>query len=160
MPYLSADIRTLIHGDAWHGPSWTDVLEHLNVQQATRRVIPGVHNIFELVHHTGAWAGEVARRLGGAQPGMPPEGDFPAPDTDVSPSTWEAAVAALVANHDTLLAALENFDESKLDERVGAERDAPTGTGVTYRTMIAGALAHTAYHAGQAMMLRRAIERG
>jgi hypothetical protein len=158
MPYLASDIRALFEGNAWHGPSWSDVVKDLNADWAGRRVIPGVHTIYELVHHTGAWAGEVARRLGGAQPQMPPEGDFPATGTPVTNKSWEAAVANLMHANDRLLTAIVAFDDARLDQHIGATRDAPLGTGVSYRTMIAGALAHTAYHAGQAMMLRRALE--
>lgn len=158
MSYLVSDIRSLVAGDAWHGPSWRDVLDGLDARQAGTRILPTGHTIYELVHHTAAWAGEVALRLGGARPAMPREGDFPPNDDTVDVAAWQAVKERLTAAHDELIAAIEGFDANRLDERIGTDRDAPLGSGVSYRATIAGLLAHTAYHAGQAMMLRRAIE--
>jgi uncharacterized damage-inducible protein DinB len=158
MAYLVSDIRTLITGDAWHGPSWSEVLQGLNAQQATRRVLPAVHTIYELAHHTAAWAAEVARRLGGKAPSLPAEGDWPPSNASVDDVEWHRVVEGLTSAHNELFAAIERFDSSRLDERIGTTRDAPLGSGVSYRATIAGILAHTAYHAGQAMMLRRALE--
>lgn len=158
MSYLVSDIRSVLAGDAWHGPSWRGVLNGLDARQAALRVLPTAHTIYELVHHTAAWAAEVARRLGGASPRMPHEGDFPPNDTVVDDAAWQRATARLTAAHEELLVAIERFDVHRLDERIGAERDAPLGSGVSYRATIAGLLAHSAYHAGQAMQLRRAIE--
>ncbi|MGQ0643253.1 MAG: DinB family protein [Gemmatimonadaceae bacterium] len=158
MAYLVSDIRTLIAGDAWHGPSWSEVLNGINAQQAVLRVLPTVHTIYDLVHHTAAWAGEVGRRLRGKPPSVPTEGDWPPSNTRVDDAEWRRVVAGLYAAHDELFAAIEDFDPNRLDERIGTDRDAPLGSGVSYRATIAGVLAHTAYHAGQAMMLRRAIE--
>jgi len=158
MAYLVADIRSIVDGDAWHGPSWRVVLDGVDAERATRRILPPAHTIYELVHHTAAWAGEVARRLRGHEPSMPAEGDFPTTTSRVSDEEWRRVVARLNDAHQELIAVIEQFDETGLDERIGTSRDAPLGSGVTYRTMIAGLLAHTAYHAGQAMMLRRATE--
>ena len=158
MAYLTADIRSIVQGDAWHGPSWRDVLAGLSAEQAAQRVVPSAHTIYELVHHTAAWAGEVTQRLGGRDPQIPAEGDFPPNDVAVDDAAWQRAASRLTAVHDELLTAIKRFEPERLNERVGVERDAPLGSGVTYRSMIAGVFAHTAYHAGQAMMLRRAIE--
>jgi len=158
MAYLVADIRSIVDGDAWHGPSWRVVLDGVDAERATRRILPTVHTIYELVHHTAAWAGEVARRFRGNAPSQPAEGDFPPTTSGVSEAEWRRVVARLNEAHQELVAGIEQFDEARLDERIGTTRDAPLGSGVTYRATIAGVLAHTAYHAGQAMMLRRAME--
>ena len=158
MAYLTADIRSVVAGEAWHGPSWRDVLSGISAQQASQRIVPGAHTIYELVHHTAAWAGEVARRLNGAPPGTPLEGDFPPNDIVVDDAAWERAVSRLNEAHEELRAAVKRFDPNRLEERIGGERDAALGSGLTYRATIAGLFAHTAYHAGQAMLLRRAIE--
>jgi uncharacterized damage-inducible protein DinB len=158
MSYLVSDIRSIVSGDAWHGPAWQDVLAGVDARQAARRVLPGAHTIYELVHHTAAWAGEVARRLAGGTAAMPREGDWPPNDLAVDDAEWQRVIRRLGTAHEELLAAIERFDAKRLDERVGTERDAPLGSGVSYRATIAGLLAHTAYHAGQAMLLRRTIE--
>lgn len=160
MSYLVSEIRSVVAGDAWHGPSWRDVLAGLNAQQAAQRIVPTAHTIYELVHHTAAWAGEVARRFGGGAPRMPQEGDYPPNDVVIDEAAWQRAITRLSDAHDELAVAIERFDAQRLDERIGTDRDAPLGSGVSYRATIAGLLAHTAYHAGQAMLLRRAIEGG
>lgn len=158
MSYLVADIRAVVAGNAWHGPAWTDVLDGISPRQAVHRVLPGTHSMYELVHHTAAWAAEVARRLEGADPAMPREGDWPEPKTQLDDSTWRHAREQLVASHNALFDAIERFDVTRLDEVCGTATSAAIGSGQTYRSMLAGLLAHTAYHAGQAMLLRRAME--
>jgi uncharacterized damage-inducible protein DinB len=155
MTYLASDIRTLIAGDAWHGPAWSEILRGVDAQQAARHVLPGVHSIYELAHHTAAWAGEVCQRLGGKAPSLPAEGDWPSSEQGVDAAEWRRVADRVTTAHDALLAAIDRFDPARLDDRIGVTRDAPLGSGVTYRAMIAGIFAHTAYHAGQAMLLRR-----
>jgi hypothetical protein len=160
MSYLVNDIRAVVSGNAWHGPAWEDVLDGLTARQAAQSVLPGTHSIYELVHHTAAWAAEVARRLDGAQPGMPREGDWPQPARNIADGEWQRVREQLVAAHNKLFDAIERFDVTRLDEVCGTESSAPIGSGQTYRSMLAGLLAHTAYHAGQAMLLRRGIFTG
>jgi hypothetical protein len=61
----------------------------------------------------------------------------------------------LFSSHEDLLLALRRFPAPRLAERVGGTRDAPLGTGVSYREMILGALQHDAYHSGQIALLRK-----
>lgn len=158
MSYLVADIHAVVTGNAWHGPAWEDVLDGIDARQATRRVLPGTHSMYDLVHHTAAWAAEVARRLDGATPAMPSEGDWPEPREQVDEREWQRVREQLVTSHNKLFDAIERFDVTRLDEVSGTATSAALGSGQTYRSMLAGLLAHTAYHAGQAMLLRRAME--
>ena len=48
-------------------------------------------------------------------------------------------------------------DPARLHESVGPARDAPLGTGVTFYGMLHGLIQHDAYHAGQIVLLKRAI---
>lgn len=158
MGYLTSDLRSIVSGDAWHGPSWRDVLTGVDARQAALRVLPSAHTIYELVHHTAAWAGEVARRLDGAKASEPAEGDYPPATATVDDAAWQDVRERLESAHEAVIAAIERLDPARLSERVGGDRDAPLGSGVSYRATIAGLLAHSAYHAGQAMQLLRAIE--
>jgi uncharacterized damage-inducible protein DinB len=47
------------------------------------------------------------------------------------------------------------FDEARLADRVGQQRDAALGTGSTYYAMLHGAVQHNLYHAGQIALLRK-----
>ena len=68
------------------------------------------------------------------------------------------AIRLLRQAGDTLDRTLASFPPAKLGDIVGgAERDAPTGTGVTYAAMLHGLAQHNAYHGGQVAMLRKAL---
>lgn len=106
-----------------------------------------------MLHLTG-WTREVASRLEGKEPKPPALGDWPEMGT-VDDARWDAARADLFSAHGELVAALGRFPASRLKDNVGGERDAPLGTGVSYREMILGALQHDAYHAGQISLLKK-----
>ena len=61
--------------------------------------------------------------------------------------------------HITLAAAVARFPEARWRDKVGGERDAPLGTGVSYAAMLAGLLQHDAYHGGQVGLLRKTLRR-
>ncbi len=152
-----ADQVLLAHdGPAWHGAALAENLHGLSAQEAAARPVAGGHSIWEIVLHAAAWAGEVRRRLGGGRPTLPAEGDWPAV-TDTSARAWSAAREHLRASHESLALAVRAFPAKRWTERVGEERDAPLGTGVTYAAMVSGLLQHSGYHGGQIGLLRRAL---
>lgn len=145
-------IREAISGQPWHGPSLAAVSEGLDADIAAARPIEAAHSIWEIVLHLTGWTREVVRRLEGGKPGQPATGDWP----ETHGASWNDARDDLFSAHDELLAALTRFPESRLSDIVGGVRDAPLGTGVTYRDMILGALQHDAYHGAQIALLRKA----
>ncbi|MCC6316324.1 MAG: DinB family protein [Gemmatimonadaceae bacterium] len=155
--FIADQLHRLHVGDAWHGPSMHEALDGVTAAMAVSRPVPNAHNIAEYVHHIAAWAGEVTMRLGGREPQMPEAGDFPEPLWHLTDDEWAALRDKLDRAHEGLAAAILAFDVSRLDEPVGTARDAPTGTGVTYAAMLHGLVQHDAYHAGQLVMLRRAL---
>lgn len=150
-------LRRLHDGDAWHGPSITEALEGVTARQATMRPVAGGHTIYELTGHLAAWTGEVLQRLQGRPPQLPDEGDFPEPVAEISEDEWQAVKTRLAERHTSLAEALTHFDKSRLSDHVGPTRDAATGTGVTFYAMVHGLIQHDAYHAGQIMILRKAL---
>ena len=75
---LAEQVEGALSGPAWHGASLEENLKGLTPELAAARPVPEAHSIWELVLHITAWAGEVTRRLAGAEPAMPAEGDWPA----------------------------------------------------------------------------------
>lgn len=141
--------------DPWHGPSLADLLAGVSAAQAAARPIPDAHSIWELVLHLAAWTGEVERRLGGASPSLPAEGDWPEVG-DPSEERWAETKEDLARRHAALLAAVEAFPPERLDMVIGeSDRDAPLGTGVTYALTLRGVAEHMAYHAGQIALLKK-----
>ncbi len=158
---IADEIHRSHAGQPWHGPSVSAVLEGVTAAEAATRAIVGAHSIWELVLHVAAWRGEVARRLGGGLPGMPAEGDWPeVPDpgwSAKSEAAWGAAKERLAAAEAVLQKAIATFPAARLGETVGGEANAALGTGTSYAVMLHGVAQHDAYHAGQVMLLRKAL---
>lgn len=156
-------VRDLHHahaGDPWHGPSRASVLADVSAPEATRRPPGGAHSIWELVLHMTAWNGEVARRVRGAAPKEPPEGDWPAAPAAPTEAAWVEAKRRLDTAHEALVSAVRDFPVERLGATVGTGRDAPLGSGVSYGAMLRGVLQHDAYHTGQVAVLKRLLRDG
>jgi uncharacterized damage-inducible protein DinB len=154
---LTGALRRILEGEAWHGPSVQEALAGLTADDAAARPIAGAHTIYELTHHLAAWTGEVERRLQGSAPGYPPEGDFPEPGLAIDEAAWAKALEELKARHASLIEATSQLTPERLNDRVGSLSPAFTGTGVSIYAMLHGLVQHDAYHAGQIVMLRRAL---
>ena len=155
--YLAELLEKAHADDPWHGPSVADTLDGLTAEQAAAHPIPGAHSIWELVLHLAAWQGEATRRLEGNAPALPEEGDWPAVG-EISETAWQSALERLDATHGRLLETLARLTDADLDRAGGSLSDRALGTGVTYRTMVVGVLQHAAYHSGQIVVLRKALE--
>lgn len=153
------ELQRSLDGDAWHGAPLARLLDGVTAATAAARPIPGGHTIWEIVVHVTAWVREVARRLDGGVPWIPPEADWPeVKETDEA--AWTAVVADVRTAHDELLAALARFPEERLDEIVGGERDAPLGVGVSWHVVLHGVSQHNAAHGGQVALLKKEIAKG
>jgi uncharacterized damage-inducible protein DinB len=153
---LLADLRRIYEGNAWHGPAVLNAIQDVTAAQAASRPIPAAHTIYELTHHIAAWIGETASRLQGNPPGMPADGDFPPRSFTVDDATWSDVRARLERRQAELLEAVNAFDAGRLDEPVkpgNVNVDGP----VTYRALLSGIAQHSAYHAGQIVLLRKAL---
>lgn len=153
--FIVDQLVRVVNGDAWHGPSLADALDGVDAAMAARRPLPNGHSIYELTHHVGAWAHEVACRLNGRDPQMPERGDFPRRITRLGAAKWSETLTRMGEAQASLVAAVRAFDESRLGERVGSLYSGPLGTGMTYQGMLLGLVQHNAYHAGQIVLLKR-----
>lgn len=152
---LCHEIHCSVHGSAWHGPSLLESLEDIDAAEAARHPVPGAHSILEIGFHALGWIEEVTRRLKNGQPALPERGDWPT-GKKTGGGTWEALPGLIAEAAARLEADLAAFPPERLDEVIGSPNP-PLGTGVTYAAMIHGLAQHNAYHAGQIMILRRAL---
>jgi uncharacterized damage-inducible protein DinB len=152
---LISDLERGHAGDPWHGPSRAAVLSDVSAEEAGWCPPGGVHSIWEIVLHMTGWTGEMASRLRGAPPRLPAAGDWPAIPPAATDAEWQHALKALDVAHRELVDALREMNPASLGERMGIARDAPLGTGVSYRTMLRGITQHDAYHTGQIAILRK-----
>lgn len=155
-PALAALLRKGYFSDPWHGPATVDLLFDVPFAAAAARPIPDGHSIWEIVLHMTAWQREVIRRLGGAEPQSPEEGDWP-PPPEFDQRSWDAARADLGASLEQLASAVAALSDKELRVLVGPLRDPALGSGTTRAEMVAGVLQHNAYHSGQIALLRKAI---
>jgi uncharacterized damage-inducible protein DinB len=154
---LLGDLRRIYEGNAWHGPSVLEAIRDVTADQAGARPIPGAHTIYELTHHIGAWIGETTSRLQGNPPGSPADGDFPPRTLTVDAEAWVEVCTRLERRQAELLEAATAFDAGRLDEPVNPNsRKSGDGSG-TFRALLSGIAQHSAYHAGQIMVLRKAL---
>lgn len=147
-------------GDPWHGSSRAALLADVTADEARRRPGATVHSIWELVLHMTAWTREVTRRLRGGKAAEPEMGDWPALPAAPDERTWRAALAALDAAHVAVRETLRDLDASRLTTRVGDERNAALGTGVTFAQTINGLVQHDAYHSGQIAVVKKLLRAG
>lgn len=151
---LIAELNAAVNGDPWHGPSLNDLLNNINWQSAIQHPIKNAHSIAELVLHIIAWTEEVTNRLDGNEPGMPQRGDWPQVK-ELDEVKWQSIIDELRTVNAQLAQKLETIPESFLLTKVGVNRDAPLGTGITYEAMLSGLTQHHAYHGGQIALLSK-----
>lgn len=149
-------LRRSFDGEAWHGPALSEALEGVSANEAADHPIARAHSIWEITLHATGWADEVARRLGGATPGEPEQGDWPTVG-EPSEAVWLSTLQRLAEARTAVLQAVEQLPAEKFEERLGTA-DAPLGTGHTHAGMIVGLAQHNVYHAGQIVILRKALE--
>jgi uncharacterized damage-inducible protein DinB len=145
-------------GDPWHGSPLKTILKGVTAEQAARTPPNGAHSIWELVLHITAWRNETTRRAAGAPASEPAEGDYPLVG-DPTAARWKAALAALDASHEHLVAAVRGMSDADLLKPTNDPRNRPLGTGVTYYELFHGIVQHDAYHAGQIAILQKIMAR-
>jgi len=154
---LRQDLHEVYDGDPWHGSSITSVLDGVDADVASRRSIPSVHTIWELVLHMAVWTREVASRVRGADAKSPPE-DWPAPRFGGGEPAWQAAKEDLAEAQKELELAVNGLKPEDLMRWIGDQRDPSLGTGLPVGTVIRGLMQHHTYHQGQIALLKRAAE--
>ena len=146
---IADEIGRALRGDAWHGPSLSEVLSGLTAEDAIQRPIPAAHNLWELVLHITSWSNIARRRITGGQ-AEPYEGeDWPLP-SGTSEERWVEACTALADSHERLREVVAGLSDEDL------ARNAPQSNR-TIAAMLHGVTQHGAYHGGQIAILRKAI---
>jgi uncharacterized damage-inducible protein DinB len=154
---LLADLRRIYEGNAWHGPSVLEALQDVTTAQAATRPVPDAHSIYELTHHIAAWIGETTSRLQGNPAGNPVDGDFPPRLAPVDDTAWADVRARLERRQAELLETVSGFDAARLDDVVNPKNRKDSDGPVTFRALLSGLAQHSAYHAGQIVLLKKAF---
>ena len=136
----------------WHGPSVLEALESVTAVQASAVPAVGSHSIWALVLHIAVWAEVPLRRLNN-EPAkdLTESDDFPPLPAEPSEAEWDLAKRRMVNAYATLAETVAMLSPDELDEIVVEQQ-------YSARTMLNGVIEHGVYHAGQIMLLRRALE--
>lgn len=146
-------LERAFEGDAWHGPSVSEILSDISAEQAAARPLEAVHSIWEIVLHVTVWKRTVRERLQGQPiPSLPDEEDWPAV-VDTSCSAWGEAVGQLRVEYELLREEASKWRSRDLRETTEGQR-------YTVYEMLHGVLQHDLYHAGQIAILKKAAPVG
>ena len=136
-------------GDAWHGPNLMSVLDGISAEDASKHSIPNAHSIWELVHHIAAWNTISQHRVAGETVEVTTERDFP-PVWEVSETAWKRALEQLVESRARLRDTVKALTDDQLESKA-------TGPDYTRYQILHGVVQHDLYHAGQIVMLKKAL---
>jgi len=148
-------LKCAYEGEAWHGPSLREILADVTAEQAAARPLPNAHSIWELVLHIAAWENAARNVLEGLPINVPPEENFPT-ISDTSEAAWQDALATLETVHHGLRAAIARSTDADLDTLVDNK---DTGRRYSVYCLLHGVVQHDLYHAGQIVMLKKALAR-
>jgi len=145
---LADQLSKALNGDAWHGPSWREVLEGIGREAALQRPIPDAHTIGEILLHATTWNDVVRGRLQGESPKVSGAEDWPAASFPEEAS-WSAVLTRFQETGKALVETVEQFPAEKLNDK-------RPGTQGTWYDLIVGQLQHLLYHASQVALLKKA----
>lgn len=145
---LADQIHRAFWGESWHGPSVREVLAGVSAEDAAAHPIAGAHSIWELVLHMTSGYVLVLRRVGGEEAQLSPQEDWP-PVRETSPEAWRESQHTLDRLNQQLQSAVRAFPTERLLRELGSEHAA--------YTQFCGAPQHDLYHAGQIVILKKAL---
>lgn len=147
---LADTIHRAYAGDAWHGPSVSEVMEGIDAVEASSKH-GDAHTIWELTLHITSWLDIVRRRLEGEKlddTNLTITDDWPPAPKEVTEARWSETKAAVGMAAERLERVVAAFPETRLDEQV-------PGKDYSYSVMLHGAAQHALYHAGQIALLKK-----
>ena len=136
-------------GEAWHGPSLSELLADVDAAKAAAHPVGGAHSIWELVLHLATWDRTVAGRLREWHGRDPSDSENFPTVAATTESAWKAARESLASAHRDLEEAVSTWPDDHLGETV------PNKPYSVY-VMLHGAVQHELYHAGQIALLKKA----
>jgi uncharacterized damage-inducible protein DinB len=145
---LADQIRRAFWGESWHGPSVREVLAGVSAEEAAAHPVAEAHSIWEVVLHMTGGYNLVLRRVRGERAQLAPNEEWP-PVEDVSSDAWRSTQHTLEQLNQELQSAVRAFPGERLSQEMGSEYSA--------YTQFLGAPQHDLYHAGQIVVLKKAL---
>jgi uncharacterized damage-inducible protein DinB len=145
---LADQISRAFSGESWHGPSVRDVLEGVSAEDAAAHPIADAHSIWEIVLHLVAGYRLVLRRVRGEHAQLSPDEEWP-PVAESSSEAWRESQRTLEELNQQLQSAVRAFPAERLSQELGSQYAA--------YIQFCGAPQHDLYHAGQIVILKKAL---
>ena len=124
----------------------TEILADIEEDLARSQPIARTHTILELTLHISAWLKIARERLSASENRDPsPDENWPA-----IRNSWREALIELETEVRALENAIRSFPDDRLDQM------APADEPQTFYVLLHGVVQHSAYHAAQIMLLKRA----
>ena len=141
-------MKQMVYGEAWYGPSLSELLDGVDAAVACAHPIQGTHSIWEIVLHLITTQELILDRIRNVSRPFTPGDEWP-PVDDMSESAWKSAAANLLDGDEKVRAAVAGFAEKDLD------RPLVEGSSSAYNNFH-GYVQHAIYHAGQIGLLIKA----
>lgn len=148
MELIADQISRAFRGESWHGPSVTEVLAGVSAEDAAAHPVPGAHSIWEIVLHMTGGYKLVLGRVRGDEAQFTPEDEWP-PVATRTAEAWRESQHVLEQLNQELVSAVRVFPAERLSHKLGSDYSA--------FTQFAGAPQHDLYHAGQIVVLKKAL---
>jgi uncharacterized damage-inducible protein DinB len=145
---LADQISRAYRGESWHGPSVREVLEGVSAEDAAAHPVRGAHSIWEIVLHLVGGYRLVLGRVRGEHAQLSPDEEWP-PVAEPSSEAWREIQRTLEELNQQLQAAVRAFPADRLSQELGSPYPA--------YIQFCGAPQHDLYHAGQIVILKKAL---
>jgi uncharacterized damage-inducible protein DinB len=146
---LADQIGRAFRGQSWHGPSVREVLEGVSAEDAAAHPIAGAHSIWEIVLHLLAGYRLVLGRVRGEHAQLSPDEEWPPVAGLGSEEAWRESQRTLEELNQQLQRAVRAFPAERLSQELGSRYPA--------YIQFCGAPQHDLYHAGQIVILKKAL---
>ena len=148
---ISAMLKSISRGPAWHGPSVMESLEGVSVSHAMQKPLAGAHSIWEILLHMIAWQ-EYALNVADGADGAALQGkaDWPPVPAIPAEDEWETAQRHFEGCGQEIRELIMHFDDAKMHETV-------PGREFPMKVLLHGIVHHNLYHCGQIGVLKKAL---
>jgi uncharacterized damage-inducible protein DinB len=140
-----------VNGNAWHGPSVTEIISDVDHTIASAAPMHGVHTIWEIMLHIIAWMQIGTKLVNGEQTpkDIPPIQDWP-PVKDTGEASWIHAKNQLQEVHHGFAQRISQLTDADLLKNA-------TGKNYTLYFLLHGIIQHNLYHAGQMAIIKSSL---
>lgn len=139
---ITENLETVFRGDAWHGPSVTEITNSLPAEVVDKKQGSSKKTIAQLIFHMVAWRKFILAKLDDSiHFSLATEEDNWGTAEQTSAANWKMLLAELSSLQNQIIERLEELDDDLLDRQVPGEY-------YNFYTLLNGLIQHDTYHLG------------